>query len=147
MARIVSRNRRRQSHAGRLILSTRSSSSSRKTTRLKCCRLVRCMHCAISTETLLQVTVWGDYGRMERKVFMGVAQILLDDLDLSNLVIGWYKLFTSSSLVNAHAAGSTGGAASAPGGAAPTSSSASGTVRRNSGSSLESAYQSSSTRS
>ncbi|ELU13906.1 hypothetical protein CAPTEDRAFT_224324 [Capitella teleta] len=99
------------------------------------------------TAKVLQVTVWGDYGRMERKVFMGVAQILLDDLDLSNLVIGWYKLFTSSSLVNAHAAGSTGGAASAPGGAAPTSSSASGTVRRNSGSSLESAYQSSSTRS
>ena len=30
---------------------------------------------------------------------MGVAQILLDDLDLSNIVIGWYKLFTSSSLV------------------------------------------------
>ena len=47
----------------------------------------------------LQLTVWGDYGRMERKIFMGVAQILLDDLDLSNIVIGWYKLFTSSSLV------------------------------------------------
>ncbi|CAD5119973.1 DgyrCDS8559 [Dimorphilus gyrociliatus] len=48
---------------------------------------------------ILQVTVWGDYGRMDRKVFMGVAQILLDDLDLSNIVIGWYKLFQSSSLV------------------------------------------------
>ena len=33
---------------------------------------------------------------------MGVAQILLDDLDLSNIVIGWYKLFTTSSLVSAH---------------------------------------------
>ncbi|XP_071551521.1 uncharacterized protein [Panulirus ornatus] len=50
---------------------------------------------------VLQVTVWGDYGRMEgRKVFMGLAQILLDDLDLSNIVIGWYKLFGTSSLVS-----------------------------------------------
>lgn len=48
-----------------------------------------------------QVTVWGDYGRMEgRKVFMGLAQIMLDDLDLSNIVIGWYKLFGTSSLVS-----------------------------------------------
>ncbi|XP_063714331.1 regulating synaptic membrane exocytosis protein 2-like isoform X3 [Symsagittifera roscoffensis] len=48
----------------------------------------------------LQVTVWGDYGRMERKCFMGVAQINMDDLNLSSsIVIGWYKLFTSSSLV------------------------------------------------
>ena len=42
--------------------------------------------------------MWGDYGRMDRKVFMGVVQILLDDLDLSNLVIGWYKLFSTSSM-------------------------------------------------
>ena len=68
---------------------------------------------------VLQITVWGDYGRsVERKiarkiiyfslifrvegkkVFMGVAQIMLDDLDLSNIVIGWYKLFGTSSLVN-----------------------------------------------
>ena len=34
------------------------------------------------------------------KVFMGVAQILLDNLDLSELVIGWYKLFGTSSLVS-----------------------------------------------
>ena len=48
-----------------------------------------------------QVTVWGDYGRMEgRKVFMGVSQIMLNDLDLSNIVIGWYKLFGTSSLVS-----------------------------------------------
>ena len=47
---------------------------------------------------LLQVIVWGDYGRMDRKVFMGVVQILLDELDLSNLVIGWYKLFSTSSM-------------------------------------------------
>ena len=50
---------------------------------------------------LLQVTIWGDYGRVEgAKVFMGVAQILLDNLDLSELVIGWYKLFGTSSLVS-----------------------------------------------
>ena len=77
-----------------------------------------------------QVTVWGDYGRMDRKVFMGVAQILLDDLDLSNIVIGWYKLFTSSSLASHHQAASSAGGS-----------------RRNSGSSIESAYQSGSTRS
>lgn len=58
------------------------------------------------SETLIQfffgkVTVWGDYGRIEgRKIFMGVAQIMLDDLDLSNIVIGWYKLFGTSSLVS-----------------------------------------------
>ncbi|CAC5396535.1 RIMS2 [Mytilus coruscus] len=56
---------------------------------------------------ILQVTVWGDYGRMDRKVFMGVAQILLDHLDLTNIVIGWYKLFTSSSLVGHHSSTST----------------------------------------
>ncbi|XP_046485898.1 regulating synaptic membrane exocytosis protein 2 isoform X14 [Neodiprion pinetum] len=50
---------------------------------------------------ILQVTVWGDYGRIEgKKVFMGVAQIMLDDLDLSNIVIGWYKLFGTTSLVS-----------------------------------------------
>ena len=48
-----------------------------------------------------KVTIWGDYSRMEgKKVFMGVAQIMLDDLDLSNIVIGWYKLFGTSSLVS-----------------------------------------------
>lgn len=50
------------------------------------------------TGKTLQVIVWGDYGRMDRKVFMGVVQILLDELDLSNLVIGWYKLFSTSSM-------------------------------------------------
>jgi regulating synaptic membrane exocytosis protein 2 len=50
---------------------------------------------------VLQVTIWGDYSRIEgKKVFMGVAQIMLDDLDLSNIVIGWYKLFGTSSLVS-----------------------------------------------
>ncbi|XP_048518490.1 regulating synaptic membrane exocytosis protein 2 isoform X1 [Dendroctonus ponderosae] len=51
------------------------------------------------TNCILQVTVWGDYGRIEgKKVFMGVAQIMLDDLNLSNIVIGWYKLFGTTSL-------------------------------------------------
>uniref|UniRef100_A0A1I8M9I2 C2 domain protein n=1 Tax=Musca domestica TaxID=7370 RepID=A0A1I8M9I2_MUSDO len=51
---------------------------------------------------ILQVTVWGDYGRIEKKVFMGVAQIMLDHIDLSNgIVIGWYKLFGTTSLMSA----------------------------------------------
>lgn len=57
--------------------------------------------------------MWGDYGsgdkggerqrtdRVERKVFMGMAQIALDDLDLGRIVIGWYKLFNPTSVVNA----------------------------------------------
>ncbi|XP_072250954.1 regulating synaptic membrane exocytosis protein 2 isoform X12 [Leuresthes tenuis] len=49
---------------------------------------------------VLQVIVWGDYGRMDHKSFMGAVQILLDELDLSNMVIGWYKLFPPSSLVD-----------------------------------------------
>ncbi|XP_055368760.1 regulating synaptic membrane exocytosis protein 2-like isoform X16 [Betta splendens] len=49
---------------------------------------------------VLQVIVWGDYGRMDHKSFMGSAQILLDDLDLSNMVIGWFKLFPATSLVD-----------------------------------------------
>ncbi|XP_054724916.1 regulating synaptic membrane exocytosis protein 1-like isoform X2 [Uloborus diversus] len=52
----------------------------------------------------LQVTVWGDYSRMEKKVFMGVAQIVLDDIDLAKGVIDWYKLFHHSSLVSSLAA-------------------------------------------
>ncbi|XP_063780350.1 regulating synaptic membrane exocytosis protein 2 isoform X30 [Pseudophryne corroboree] len=52
------------------------------------------------TGKVLQIIVWGDYGRMDHKSFMGVAQILLDELDLSNMVIGWFKLFPPSSLVD-----------------------------------------------
>lgn len=47
-----------------------------------------------------QIIVWGDYGRMDHKSFMGAAQILLDDLELTNMVIGWYKLFPPTSLVD-----------------------------------------------
>nr|XP_012225588.1 PREDICTED: regulating synaptic membrane exocytosis protein 2 isoform X2 [Linepithema humile] len=50
---------------------------------------------------ILQVTVWGDYGRIEgKKVFMGIAQIILDDLDLNQMVFGWYKLFDTQTLVS-----------------------------------------------
>ncbi|NXO44953.1 RIMS3 protein, partial [Locustella ochotensis] len=47
---------------------------------------------------VLQVIVWGDYGRMDHKCFMGMAQIILEELDLSSAVSGWYKLFPTSSL-------------------------------------------------
>ncbi|KAL7829254.1 hypothetical protein AOLI_G00301390 [Acnodon oligacanthus] len=49
---------------------------------------------------VLQVIVWGDYGRMDTKCFMGMAQILLDELDLTSMVSGWYKLFPTSSLAD-----------------------------------------------
>lgn len=48
------------------------------------------------------MSVLGDYGRMERKSFMGIAQIKLDDLNELNSfqqIVGWYKLFHSNSLV------------------------------------------------
>lgn len=48
---------------------------------------------------VLQLTVWGDYGKLDRKVFMGVAQIVLDDLNLSSMVIGWYKLYSVTSVI------------------------------------------------
>ncbi|XP_027765187.1 regulating synaptic membrane exocytosis protein 3-like, partial [Empidonax traillii] len=49
---------------------------------------------------VLQVIVWGDYGRMDHKCFMGMAQIILEELDLSSTVSGWYKLFPTSSLAD-----------------------------------------------
>ncbi|XP_031450689.1 regulating synaptic membrane exocytosis protein 3-like [Phasianus colchicus] len=49
---------------------------------------------------VLQVIVWGDYGRMDSKCFMGMAQIVLEELDLSSAVAGWYKLFPTSSLAD-----------------------------------------------
>ncbi|XP_009204143.2 regulating synaptic membrane exocytosis protein 3 isoform X2 [Papio anubis] len=49
---------------------------------------------------VLQVIVWGDYGRMDHKCFMGMAQIMLDELDLSAVVTGWYKLFPTSSVAD-----------------------------------------------
>lgn len=49
---------------------------------------------------VLQVIVWGDYGKRDRKSLMGLAQIHLNDVDISNLVIGWYKLFNAPSLTS-----------------------------------------------
>lgn len=54
----------------------------------------------LKTYHVFQIIVWGDYGRMDHKSFMGAAQILLDDLELTNMVIGWYKLFPPTSLVD-----------------------------------------------
>ncbi|CAL8104838.1 unnamed protein product [Calicophoron daubneyi] len=42
---------------------------------------------------IMQVSVWGEYGRMDKKVFLGMCEIVLDDLDLKSVVFGWYKLF------------------------------------------------------
>ncbi|VDD92527.1 unnamed protein product [Enterobius vermicularis] len=51
---------------------------------------------------MLQITLMGEYSRMERRSFMGIAQIRLDDLDLSSRpLVDWYKLFHSSSLAGA----------------------------------------------
>uniref|UniRef100_A0A915MN05 Uncharacterized protein n=1 Tax=Meloidogyne javanica TaxID=6303 RepID=A0A915MN05_MELJA len=50
---------------------------------------------------MLQITVIGDFGRLERKIFMGVIQIALEELQLGgggNNIVGWYKLFDSDSL-------------------------------------------------
>ncbi|KAL3315332.1 Regulating synaptic membrane exocytosis protein 2 [Cichlidogyrus casuarinus] len=41
---------------------------------------------------ILQVSVWGDFGRA-KKAFLGMCEIVLDDLDISQIVFGWYKLF------------------------------------------------------
>ncbi|XP_078539891.1 regulating synaptic membrane exocytosis protein 3 [Lissotriton helveticus] len=49
---------------------------------------------------VLQVIVWGDYGRMDHKYFMGMAQIHLEELDLTSMVTGWYKLFPTSSMAD-----------------------------------------------
>lgn len=65
--------------------------------------MILCAHAFnfIITYRLFQVTVWGDYGRIEgKKVFMGIAQIVLDELDLSQMVFGWYKLFDTQALVS-----------------------------------------------
>ena len=55
--------------------------------------------------------VWGDYGRMDKKTFMGVVQIVLDDIDLSSTVMGWYKLFNASSVINLPSGGKGGNGA------------------------------------
>lgn len=49
---------------------------------------------------VLQVIVWADYGKKDRKSLMGIVQVHLNDLDISNLVIGWYRLFNAPSMAN-----------------------------------------------
>ncbi|CAF1429769.1 unnamed protein product [Adineta steineri] len=54
-------------------------------------------------DKVLQIGVWGDYGKLDRKVFMGVCQINLEDLRLISSaaqVLDWYKLFSANSLMN-----------------------------------------------
>ncbi|CAF0942842.1 unnamed protein product [Rotaria sp. Silwood1] len=53
-------------------------------------------------EKVLQISVWGDYGKLDRKVFMGVCQINLEELHLNSSaqVLDWYKLFSANSLMN-----------------------------------------------
>ncbi|CAF1216277.1 unnamed protein product [Rotaria sordida] len=53
-------------------------------------------------EKVLQISVWGDYGKLDRKVFMGVCQIHLEELHLNSSaqVLDWYKLFSANSLMN-----------------------------------------------
>ena len=55
--------------------------------------------------------IWGDYGRMDKKAFMGMVQIVLDELELSNISIGWYKLFNASSVINLPSSGKSGNGA------------------------------------
>ena len=50
--------------------------------------------------SILRVTVWGDYGKLNRKIFMGIAQIVLDEIKLTNYVEGWYKLYSLTSVVS-----------------------------------------------
>ncbi|CAF3542722.1 unnamed protein product [Adineta steineri] len=53
-------------------------------------------------DRVLQISIWGDYGKLDRKVFMGVCQIGLDEINLntSQQTLSWYKLFSSNSLMN-----------------------------------------------
>lgn len=57
--------------------------------------------------------IWGDYSRTDRKDFMGVVQIVLDNLDLGKTgpIMGWYKLFNQSSVTNLPTKGMSGTAA------------------------------------
>ncbi|KAI2802705.1 Rab GTPase binding [Blomia tropicalis] len=61
----------------------------------------------------LHVMIWGDYSRTDRKDFMGVVQIVLDNLDLGKTgpIMGWYKLFNQSSVTNLPTKGMSGTAA------------------------------------
>ncbi|UJR36942.1 hypothetical protein I4U23_029651 [Adineta vaga] len=53
-------------------------------------------------DKILQISIWADYGKLDRKVFMGVCQIGLDEVNLntSQQTLDWYKLFSANSLMN-----------------------------------------------
>jgi len=53
-------------------------------------------------DKVLQISIWGDYGKLDRKAFMGVCQIGLAELNLnsSQQILDWYKLFSANSLLN-----------------------------------------------
>ncbi|CAF3463069.1 unnamed protein product [Rotaria socialis] len=53
-------------------------------------------------DKVLQISIWGDYGKLDRKVFMGVCQINLEELHLNSSaqVLDWFKLFSANSLMN-----------------------------------------------
>lgn len=48
--------------------------------------------------SVLQVIVWADYGKRDHKSLMGVAQIQLASLDISSLIVSWYRLFNAPSM-------------------------------------------------
>jgi hypothetical protein len=50
---------------------------------------------------MMQVTVWGDYGKVDKKVFMGIVQIVLDEINIGVApVVGWYKLYSIGSIIS-----------------------------------------------
>jgi len=55
-------------------------------------------------DKILQISVFGDYGKLDRNVFLGVCQIGLDEINLQSFqqqqIIDWYKLFSANSLMN-----------------------------------------------
>ncbi|CAM4895992.1 unnamed protein product [Rotaria socialis] len=55
-------------------------------------------------EKVLQISVWGDYSKLDRKVFMGVCQVGLKEVKLnsSQQILDWYKLFSANSLMNSY---------------------------------------------
>jgi len=83
-----------------MIFKHRSLVSHTLTHRLSVCPSISLMVCLSVCPSVPQLVVWGNYGRMERKCFMGMSRILLEELDLSTVVVGWYKLFPTSSMVD-----------------------------------------------
>ena len=94
----------------------------------------------------VQVSVHGEYGRLEKKEFMGVAKISLKYLKVGSPVIGWYKLYNHTSLEGGTSAAalSTSSSLTQMTSQSPllTNNSKEKLKNQNSESSVESAYQS-----